>query len=603
MCGIIGVATKNKQAISILLEGLEHLQYRGYDSAGIAFIHNDGIQIIKSQGQIEALKQEVDLTINSNLGIGHTRWATHGRATTNNAHPHQCGKITIVHNGIIENYLTLKEELQQKGYVFQSDTDTEVACALLDDYYAQYQDMKQTIRQFMKAIQGSYAIAAICMDEPNTIYAIKKDSPLLIGTSSNQNFIASDIQAILMHTNHYYLLDDLEFAIITADSTLFYNQDGIEIMKEEKEASLSANSASKACYEHYMLKEIYEQPTTLKATIETVTKLLKTNTSLLPRLASYKRIDIVACGTAMHAGLVGKYLLETYAHIPVSVELASEYRYKQNFLDPQVLVIIVSQSGETADSLAALKMVKEKHIPTLGIVNVVDSCIARSVDYVIYTQAGPEIAVASTKAYTAQVICLSLLAFSIAKQKNLLAETQIEMIEKDFEQLPELISALLANRDDYKQIATNLYSHSDIFYLGRGLDYALMQEGSLKLKEISYIHSECYPAGELKHGTISLITENTPVIASATNSILDDKTISNLKETAARGAPIYLITNNVSLSNDPSITKYILLPSTTDFVLPILVSIPLQLIAYETALVKGCSIDKPRNLAKSVTVE
>ena len=603
MCGIIGVASKKEQAIPMILQGLKTLEYRGYDSSGIAYFKENQIVITKTKGRISDLEQQINFKDASSLGIGHTRWATHGEANQVNAHPHQVGKITIVHNGIIENYQELKAKLQENGYSFLSSTDTEVACALLDFYYEKTNSVTQAIQAFIHEAKGSYAIGLLCQEEPDTLYAIKKDSPLIVAASNDTNFIASDIPAVLEYTSSYYVLEDEEYAILTKDHITFYDKEGKALTKEEKHYDASLESPSKGSYPHYMIKEMMEQPDTIWKTMQPFLENGLASLAKLPDLTKYDRIDIVACGTAWHAGLVGKYFLEEYAAIPVDVCLASEYRYKRLFLSPKVLVIFISQSGETADTLAALKRVKEEDCHTLGIINVKDSSIARVVDQVIYTKAGCEIAVASTKAFTAQVAILLLLALQAAYQKNLMEEKQVLAVIEEFKHLKDHLTPLLAKRSEYQKIAKELYKQEDIFYLGRGLDYDLMMEGALKLKEISYIPSVCYAAGELKHGTISLVQEGTRVIASCTNPLLDPKTMSNLKETKARGAKIYLITNNVELTKDKDIDSVFLLDQTSEFLVPFLVIIPLQFLAYEIALLRQCDIDKPRNLAKAVTVE
>ena len=603
MCGIIGVASKTNQALQMILQGLEKLEYRGYDSAGLAYVKENNIVITKTKGRIKDLEEKINKQDHASIGIGHTRWATHGEANEINAHPHQVGKITIVHNGIIENYQELKKKLESFGYSFRSSTDTEVACALLDYYYQQTKSVEKAIQVFMKEAIGSYAIGLLCQEEKETLYALKKDSPLILASSKDTNFMASDIPAILEYTNTYYLLDDYEYAVITQDQISFYNKEGEPLQKEEKHYDATKEASSKGSYPHYMIKEIMEQPDTIWKTMEPFVEDGLASLKKLPSLKKYDRIDIVACGTAWHAGLVGKYFLEEYASIPVDVCLASEYRYKRLFLSSRVLVIFISQSGETADTLAALKRVKQEEGDTLGIINVKDSSIARFVDRVIYTQAGCEIAVASTKAFSAQVAILILLALTAAYEKGTMKEKEVLTFLEELRHLKAKLTPLLSNREVYQKIAEELYQKEDIFYLGRGLDYDLMMEGALKLKEISYIPSVCYAAGELKHGTISLVKEATPIIASCTNPLLDPKTMSNLKETKARGAKIYLITNNEELAKDKDIDSVLLLEKTSEFLVPFLVIIPLQLLAYEIALLRKCDIDKPRNLAKAVTVE
>ncbi len=597
MCGIVGYIGK-ENAIEVLINGLEKLEYRGYDSAGIAFL-TDNIKILKNKGKIKNLKNKVNLDEKSTLGIGHTRWATHGEANETNAHPHQVDKITLVHNGIIENYEKIKKELINKGYTFKTETDSEVGCALLDFLYQKNQDMIQSIEEFKTIVKGSYALGIICSDDKDTLYAIKNASPLIIGVGDKENFIASDVPAILKYTNKYITLDDLEFAKITKDKIECYNKKNKVIEKDIKMFSGDAMDIEKNGYEHFMLKEIHEEPSVIKKTFD---KYIDNNKidDKIPDLSKYKKITIVACGSAYHAGLIGKNLIENYANVPVDVEIASEYRYKKHFFDKKELVIVVSQSGETADTLASLKLAKENKIDTLGIINVKESSIARESDIVLYTEAGNEIAVATTKAYSAQVALLSLISLTIASKNELLNKDEKLEILKEIKLLPNKIEQLI-NTDNYQKIAEEIYKDDDIFFLGRGIDYAIALEGSLKLKEISYIHSEAYAAGELKHGTISLIDKGTPVIAIITDNNIKDKTISNVKEVKARGAKTILISNE-NLDNS-CFDKKVIIPNVHPLLQPLLTVIPLQLIAYEVAKLRNCDIDKPKNLAKSVTVE
>lgn len=597
MCGIVGYIGK-ENAVEVLINGLEKLEYRGYDSAGIAFLTDD-IKILKNKGKIKNLKNKVNLDEKSTLGIGHTRWATHGEANETNAHPHQVGKITLVHNGIIENYEKIKKELTNKGYTFKTETDSEVGCALLDFLYQKNQDMIQSIEEFKTIVKGSYALGIICSDDKDTLYAIKNASPLIIGVGDKENFIASDVPAILKYTNKYITLDDLEFAKITKDKIECYNKKNKVIEKDIKMFSGDAMDIEKNGYEHFMLKEIHEEPSVIKKTFD---KYIDNNKidDKIPDLSKYKKITIVACGSAYHAGLIGKNLIENYANVPVDVEIASEYRYKKHFFDKKELVIVVSQSGETADTLASLKLAKENKIDTLGIINVKESSIARESDIVLYTEAGNEIAVATTKAYSAQVALLSLISLTIASKNELLNKDEKLEILKEIKLLPNKIEQLI-NTDNYQKIAEEIYKDDDIFFLGRGIDYAIALEGSLKLKEISYIHSEAYAAGELKHGTISLIDKGTPVIAIITDNNIKDKTISNVKEVKARGAKTILISNE-NLDNS-CFDKKVIIPNAHPLLQPLLTVIPLQLIAYEVAKLRNCDIDKPKNLAKSVTVE
>ncbi len=597
MCGIVGYIGK-KNAIEILINGLEKLEYRGYDSAGIAFLTDD-IKILKNKGKIKNLKNKVNFDEKSTLGIGHTRWATHGEANEINAHPHQVGKITLVHNGIIENYEEIKKELINKGYTFKTETDSEVGCALLNFLYQKNQNMIKSIEEFKTIVKGSYALGIICSDDKDTLYTVKNASPLIIGVGYNENFIASDVPAILKYTNKYITLDDLEFAKITKDKIECYDKKNKVITKDIKIFSGDAMDIEKNGYEHFMLKEIHEEPSVIKKTFD---KYIDNNKigDKIPDLSKYEKITIVACGSAYHAGLIGKNLIENYANIPVDVEIASEYRYKKHFFNEKELVIVVSQSGETADTLASLKLAKENKIDTLGIINVKESSIARESDIVLYTEAGNEIAVATTKAYSAQVAIFSLISLTIANKNNLLNKDEIIEILKEIKLLPNKIEQLI-NNDIYQKIAEEIYKDDDIFFLGRGIDYAIALEGSLKLKEISYIHSEAYAAGELKHGTISLIDKDTPVIAIITDNSIKDKTISNVKEVKARGAKTILISNE-NLDNS-CFDKKVIIPSIHPLLQPLLTVIPLQLIAYEVAKLRDCDIDKPKNLAKSVTVE
>lgn len=597
MCGIVGYIGK-KNAIEILINGLEKLEYRGYDSAGIAFLTDD-IKILKNKGKIKNLKNKINFDEKSTLGIGHTRWATHGEANEINAHPHQVGKITLVHNGIIENYEEIKKELINKGYTFKTETDSEVGCALLNFLYQKNQNMIKSIEEFKTIVKGSYALGIICSDDKDTLYTVKNASPLIIGVGDNENFIASDVPAILKYTNKYITLDDLEFAKITKDKIECYDKKNKVIKKDIKIFSGDAMDIEKNGYEHFMLKEIHEEPSVIKKTFD---KYIDNNKigDKIPDLSKYKKITIVACGSAYHAGLIGKNLIENYANIPVDVEIASEYRYKKHFFNEKELVIVVSQSGETADSLASLKLAKENKIDTLGIINVKESSIARESDIVLYTEAGNEIAVATTKAYSTQVALFSLISLTIANKNNLLNKDEIIEILKEIKLLPNKIEQLI-NNDIYQKIAEEIYKDDDIFFLGRGIDYAIALEGSLKLKEISYIHSEAYAAGELKHGTISLIDKDTPVIAIITDNNIKDKTISNVKEVKTRGAKTILISNE-NLDNS-CFDKKVIIPSIHPLLQPLLTVIPLQLIAYEVAKLRDCDIDKPKNLAKSVTVE
>ena len=601
MCGIVGYIGKKTNAIETIISGLEALEYRGYDSAGIAYLTENKVNIIKKQGRIENLKNELDFNINSNLGIGHTRWATHGEPNEVNAHPHKCGKFTIVHNGIIENYAELRNELEQKGYSFKSQTDTEVACATIDSIYKENHDILKTLQQASKVLEGSYAIGLICDDDINTMYAIRLSSPLIVAIKDDDKFIASDVPAILNYTNEYFLLDDGDIVELKQDSLKFYNKN-LELVNKEKllfEGNMEAGK--KDGFEHFMLKEINEEPkvihNTIKCYFDGTQESLNKN---IPDLSKYKDIHIVACGSAYHTGLVAKTLIEEIANIPVMCEIASEYRYKKVFYNKETLVIVISQSGETADTLASLRKAKEDGIDTLAIVNVIGSSIAREADNTLYIKAGCEIAVATTKAYSAQVALLSLIALKLAIIHNKITDDEFNLISEQITKLPTMIKELI-NSNQYKEVATKIHMRDDIFYLGRKIDYAMSMEGSLKLKEISYINCVAYAAGELKHGTISLVEENTPVIAVITDDDIKAKTISNLKETKARGAYVILISNFEETDN--YFNDNIIIPNIHQLLQPIITIVPLQLLAYEIAKIRNCDIDKPRNLAKSVTVE
>ena len=591
MCGIIGYIGKEKKALDVLINGLKHLEYRGYDSAGIAYILDKKITIKKEPGRISNLERIIDFNKKTNIGIGHTRWATHGEANKINSHPHSSGHITVVHNGIIENYLDLKKELISNGYTFLSETDTEVAAALLNDIYNQEKDMLKTIKLFKERVIGSYAMAILCDDDTDSIYIVKKGSPLIIGLGEDSNYIASDILAILDYTNKYIILDDGDYGQIKENKISLY--DCNDKLKEKNIHIFDGNSemVSKQGFEHYMIKEINDEPEVIRKTAQI------TN---LPDINKYKKIVIVGCGSAMHAGMVGSYLMEKYAHIPVQVEIASEFRYKPLFLDKDSLVIAISQSGETADTLEAVKIAKKYGSHTLGIINVFESSIAREVDYVVYTKAGSEVAVATTKAYLAQIEVLTLLTYNSIKNKDI---PELSNFLSNLKELPIIIQKLIHDDKICLDIAKKLYQKKDIFFIGRGIDYALCMEASLKLKEISYIHSEAYPAGELKHGTISLIEEGTPVIGIVSDISIADKTISNIKETKARGAYVLYVTTNQLDTEGDFYDDKIVVPAVSKLLQPMVNIVIFQLISYYTAKLKGLDIDKPRNLAKSVTVE
>ncbi|MBE6157994.1 MAG: glutamine--fructose-6-phosphate transaminase (isomerizing) [Firmicutes bacterium] len=588
MCGIIGYIGKNHPK-EVLVKGLKNLEYRGYDSAGIALKNKEEVQIIKSVGKVVDLETKINNSklIDSNIGIAHTRWATHGKPTEVNAHPHQVGNVTIVHNGIIENALELREELINEGVKFNSDTDTEVVATLLNKYYDG--NPINTIEKVIRIVKGSYALG-ILFNDKDVLYATRKDSPLIVGIGDDDNFIASDIAAIINYTNKYMLLEEGEIAEIYSNSINIV-KDGNEVEKEILITNISSMDNDKCGYDHYMVKEIMEEPVVLEKTF----KPYLDNLDLLPDLTKYEEIHIVACGSAMYAGVIGSSLLEEYANTRVYVEVASEYRYKNIIYNNKTLVILISQSGETADTIAAMRMANEKGVDTLAIVNVKTSTIARESSMQVFIEAGPEIAVATTKAYILQVGILSLLAYKTAYDKKLV---DIDVVE-EARGLPRLLKEVLDRRDDYLKIAKSIYEKEDIFFIGRKIDYAISMEGSLKLKEVSYIHSEAYQAGELKHGTISLINDGYPVFAIITDDKIKDKTISNVEEVKSRGALVIIISNEEIKGYDLEIV----VPKINSFLQPILVVPVLQLIAYEVAKLRNCDIDKPKNLAKSVTVE
>lgn len=607
MCGIVGYVGK-RDCTDVLINALSKLEYRGYDSAGIAVFEDGKITVEKTKGRLRDLEEKLEQghRPQGHCGIGHTRWATHGEPSDINSHPHGNKKITIVHNGIIENYIKLKSFLMEKGYEFVSETDTETVAKLLDFYYNG--NPLETIAKILGEIEGSYALGIAFADFPDRIFAVRKESPLIIGTGEDENFIASDVPAILKYTRDYYLLEQDEIAVITADRVEISDIHGEKITKELQHANWDEESAEKGGYEHFMLKEIHEQPTALKTTI---TPRIMDEMPFLEEcgvttelLNSFEKIYIVACGTAMHAGMVGKYVIEKLARVEVTVDIASEFRYREPVLSEKDLVILISQSGETADTKAVLRLAKENQATTLSIVNVKGSSIARESDYVIYTHAGPEISVASTKAYSVQLSVMYLFAFQLAYAKGKISKERCREFIRILSTMPDMVDKTLQVENQCQYVASKLINADSLLYIGRGLDYALSMEGSLKLKEISYIHSESYAAGELKHGTISLVTKAMPVIAVATQDNLFDKTISNVKEVKARGAKVTLICKEgVEVPGD--VADYIVhVPAVEDDILmPILTVVPLQLIAYYTSVLKGCDVDKPRNLAKSVTVE
>ena len=604
MCGIIGYLGK-ENAKEIIISGLKALEYRGYDSSGIAYVENNKIKIIKSAGKVSNLENKLDKN-DTYIGIGHTRWATHGKPNEINAHPHKVGNTTIVHNGIIENYVELKNKLKNE-YEFKSETDTEVACALIDYYAKKEKDKLNAIKKATDEIRGSYAFAIIFDDELNTIYATRKDSPLIVANKDNDFFLASDIAAILKYTNEYYLLDQREIAVIK-DKIDIFNSNLELIHKKKTIYKGTLNDVMKNGYDHFMLKEIFDEISVYK----NIAKAYFPNGNIqelqknMGNFTKYEKITIVGCGSAYHAGMVAKYYFEEYSNIEVNVQMASEYRYKKIFPNKKELVILISQSGETADTLEALRKAKENEMDTLGIINVLSSSIARESKKVIYCLAGCEIAVATTKAYLAQVLILELLAIVMAYEKKLLSEKEANDYLKNLYKLQNETKCILDNTKKYQNIAKKIYHDKEMFFIGRNIDYALCLEASLKMKEISYIHSEAYPAGELKHGTISLIENNTLVIGIVTDERIAEKTISNLKETKARGSSILLVTTDKlfkNYQNDKFYEDVIVVKDINPLYNSITTITTLQLLSYYVALYKGESIDQPRNLAKSVTVE
>ena len=612
MCGIVGFTGKHSAA-PILLDGLSKLEYRGYDSAGLAV--RDGtapVQIVKAKGRLKALEEKTDCgrALLGDCGIGHTRWATHGEPSEENAHPHcsDDGNVVAVHNGIIENYQELREKLLRKGYTFYSSTDTEVAVKLIDYYYKKYAHTPvDAINHAMVRIRGSYALAVLFRDYPGEIYAARKDSPMILGTKDGEQYLASDVPAILKYTRTVYYLGNLELARLTPQGITFFNLDGDEIEKQPVEILWNAEAAEKGGYEHFMMKEIHEQPKAVEDTLRSVCTdgsidLEKTGLTR-DAVASFRQVWVIGCGSAYHVGVAAQYVLEDLAKIPVRVELASEFRYRDPLVPENTLVVIISQSGETADSLAALRKAKEQGAKTLAIVNVVGSTIAREADYVFYTLAGPEIAVATTKAYSAQLLAVYALAIAFAQDRGQLTDDQAAALVRELEALPGKMERLLEDEARIQWFASKQIAAKDIFFIGRGLDYAISLEGSLKMKEISYIHSEAYAAGELKHGTISLIEPGTLVVGVLTQQKLYEKTLSNLLECKTRGAYLMALTTygNYSMEDNADFVLYI--PKTDPHFAPSLAVIPLQLLGYYVSVAKGLDVDKPRNLAKSVTVE
>ena len=612
MCGLVGF-TGCHQAAPILLDGLSKLEYRGYDSAGIAVRDGEGeTEVIKAKGRLKVLSEKTNdgESVPGTCGIGHTRWATHGEPSENNAHPHVSddGNVVAVHNGIIENYQELKDKLLRKGYAFYSETDTEVAVKLVDYYYKKYEGTPvDAINHAMVRIRGSYALAIMFKDYPEEIYVARKDSPMILGVSDGESYVASDVPAILKYTRNVYYIGNLEMARVRKGEITFYNLDGEEIQKQMKTIEWDAEAAEKAGFEHFMMKEIHEQPKAVQDTLSSVVKDGQIDLSEIgltdENIQDIDQIYIIACGSAYHVGMAAQYVFEDMVRVPVRVELASEFRYRNPILNPKALAIIISQSGETADSLAALRLCKENNIRTLGIVNVVGSSIAREADNVFYTLAGPEISVATTKAYSTQLIASYALAIQFAKVKGTISEEQYAAYIKELETLPDKIQRIIDDKERIQWFASKQANAKDVFFIGRGIDYAICLEGSLKMKEISYIHSEAYAAGELKHGTISLIEDGTLVIGVLTQPSLYEKTVSNMVECKSRGAYLMGLTTfgNYNIEDTADFTVY--MPKTDPHFATSLAVIPLQLLGYYVSVAKGLDVDKPRNLAKSVTVE
>ena len=606
MCGIVGYVGK-RNAQDVLLDGLEKLEYRGYDSAGVALALEGGIRVVKSKGRLAELRKRlaVEALARSGCGIGHTRWATHGEPSDVNSHPHSTPRVSIVHNGIIENYGVLKERLMAKGYTFESETDTEVLVKLIDSCYEG--EPLKALRAALAMVRGSYALAVLFRDFPDTLFAVKRESPLIVGWGEEENFIASDIPALLKYTRRYSVLEEGDMAVVNADGIRFYNEFAEPVEREVLTANWDQEAAEKGGYPHFMLKEINEQPAAITATVsprvENGLPDLRVPELTDERLRRIGTVHLVGCGTAMHAGMVGKAAIEALARVPAQVEIASEFRYRNPILRPEDLAIIISQSGETSDTLAALKLAKSRGVPVLAIVNVVGSSIARAADYVMYTYAGPEIAVASTKAYMVQMCVLYLFALRLAYARGMQTDAEIRRLTAELLRAGEVIKPRLADCEQIKYLASRFVNTQSCFFIGRGFDYSLSLEGSLKLKEISYVHSDAYAAGELKHGTISLVTDGVPVIALATQKQVYEKTISNAKETKSRGAKVLLFTTQDAVVPDGVADYVVRLDDYDDLLMPLQLIVPLQLFAYYMAVLRGCDVDKPRNLAKSVTVE
>lgn len=609
MCGIVGYIG-NKQATPILIGGLQKLEYRGYDSAGVSVFCEGKVTVKKCRGRLSNLESKLKLEpVPGNLGIGHTRWATHGEPSDINSHPHiNCdGTISVVHNGIIENYMYLKEWLQGEGYTFVTETDTEVIPHLISFFYNG--DIVDAVMKAVNKMEGSYALGVLCASEPDKIIAVRKDSPLIVGIGEGENFIASDIPAILNHTRKIYLLNDKEIAVLTKDDIKILTTEGRAVNKEIYNVTWDAQAAEKGGYEHFMIKEIHEQPKAIRDTMTSriipgVDQIKLDNIKLTKEdLEKINKIFIVACGTASYAGMLGKYVIEDLARIPVEVDFASEFRYRDPIINSNTLVIVISQSGETADTLAALRESKKRGARVIAVTNVVGSTVSREADDVLYTWAGPEIAVASTKAYITQLISMYTIALYLGKLNGKIDKNVYNAIKDEMLTLPEKAEKLLCDKTELQKFAAKNFGHNDVYFIGRGLDFALSLEGSLKLKEIAYVHSEAYAAGELKHGPIALLENGTPVIALATQQSLFDKMLSNIKEVKTRGAKVLAVAIEGNTEIEKSVDQVIYVPKTLQILAPVLMVIPLQLLAYYIAVERGCDVDKPKNLAKSVTVE
>lgn len=609
MCGIIGY-TGSGNAVPLIIDGLKRLEYRGYDSAGIASMTEDGISVVRCKGKIASLEELLrESKISSNASIGHTRWATHGKPSEENAHPHRSGKIVLVHNGIIENYFELKESLEAEGYSFSSETDTEVLCHLIEKHSNGGSDLEDSVRMALSEVRGAYAIAVMSQDSPGKIVAFRKDSPLVVGLSDNEQFVASDIPAFLGHTNRVVFLEDNEMAVLTPEGVTFQDLEGSEIHKEALAIDWTSSMAEKGGYRHFMLKEIFEQPRALADTIsgrishETGDVNLDEFGLDTEMLSGFRRVFIVACGTSWHAGLVGKYLIEEIARIQVEVDIASEFRYRDPLLGRGDLLVSITQSGETADTLAAQRLAKKMGATTLNICNVVGSTSAREADSVFYTRSGPEIGVASTKAFTSQLVALYLLAVALGSSREAVSREQAKALLRSLMSVPDLMEKALESHSDMERTARDLHKKSAFLFLGRGINYPIALEGALKLKEISYIHAEGYPAGEMKHGPIALIDDGYPVLVLAPSDDLFPKVVSNVQEIKSRGGMIIMVTDNESQEIERLSDHTLIVPAAHRLLMPMLFSIPLQLISYHIGVYLGCDVDQPRNLAKSVTVE